>query len=60
MRTLKLICEKQIISNSGIIIVEHRKSTTLEETLFCLKKIDERNYGDTTISFYVKEQMQRR
>lgn len=59
-RTLKLICEKQIISNSGIIIVEHRKSTTLEETLFCLKKIDERNYGDTTISFYVKEQMQRR
>lgn len=58
--TLKMLCKNSIISKKGIIIVEHRKDTTLEETIFCLKKVDERNYGDTTISFFVEEQMKRR
>jgi len=53
-KTLKLICESQIINEGTTIIVEHGKGLVLEETLFCLKKIDERNYGDTTVTFYIK------
>ena len=53
-KTLKLICENNLISESGTIIVEHGKKLVLEEMIFCIKRIDERNYGDTTITFYNK------
>ncbi|WP_077367373.1 16S rRNA (guanine(966)-N(2))-methyltransferase RsmD [Anaerosalibacter sp. Marseille-P3206] len=53
-KALKLICESQIINEDTLIIVEHGKGLVLEDFLFCLKKVDERNYGDTTVTFYIK------
>ena len=51
-KVLKTICDNNLLREDGLIIIEHGKGLPFEKTFYYLKKIDERNYGDTTITFY--------
>ena len=53
-KTLKTICDNNLLSDDGIMIMEHGKVLSFDNIMFCLKKIDERNYGDTKITFFNK------
>lgn len=53
-KTLKAICDNNLLSKEALVIIEHGKGLSLDATMYCIKKIDERNYGDTTITFYNK------
>jgi 16S rRNA (guanine(966)-N(2))-methyltransferase RsmD len=53
-KVLKVICENNILKDTGIIIVEHEKELELETMLYCLEKSDCRNYGSKSLSFYRK------
>ncbi len=50
--TLKLVTKNDIISDDGIIVVEHSHSDGLPESCGKLKAVDTRKYGDTMITIY--------
>lgn len=53
---LELICQEKIIKKDGLVIVEHERQISLPEKLLCLKRIDFREYGGTTVTFYLNEE----
>ncbi|HEY8361593.1 MAG TPA: 16S rRNA (guanine(966)-N(2))-methyltransferase RsmD [Tissierellaceae bacterium] len=53
-KILQSISNEDILSNDGLIIVEHESELKTEEKIYNLEKIDSRNYGNTTITFYRK------
>ncbi|HSH35724.1 16S rRNA (guanine(966)-N(2))-methyltransferase RsmD [Schnuerera sp.] len=54
-KTLKKIYESNILVQEGIIILEHEKDLILKENIYNLTKIDYRNYGHKSLSFYTKK-----
>lgn len=53
-KILKILCDVDIIKEDGIIIVEHSRKNSLEDNIMFLQKIDSRNYGDKSLTFYKK------
>ncbi|NLX77858.1 MAG: 16S rRNA (guanine(966)-N(2))-methyltransferase RsmD [Clostridiaceae bacterium] len=53
--TLQLLMENDIINDKGIVVVEHHKNEDVPDSLGNLKKVRVKNYGDTRVSFLVKE-----
>ncbi len=53
-KILQVICDADVIKETGIIIVEHSKKNTLEDSIILLNKVDSRNYGDKSLTFYKK------
>lgn len=51
-KLLETINKERILSNEGIIIIEHEKELVLEDSIFNLNKFDFRNYGSKSLSFY--------
>lgn len=51
----KINCEK-LLNCEGLIIIEHETKLVLEDKYCELVKIDYRKYGDTSVSFYRKEE----
>ncbi len=49
---LEKINKVKILNSNGIIIIEHEKELNLEDNLYNFKKIDYRNYGSKSLSFY--------
>jgi 16S rRNA (guanine(966)-N(2))-methyltransferase RsmD len=54
-KVLKRIWESDLLEDKGIIILEHEKDLVLEENIYGLHKIDLRNYGYKSLSFYTKK-----
>lgn len=52
---MKIIGEKQLLSDSGIIVVEKDAKEDFSENLFGFKFADRRIYGRTAVCFFVKE-----
>lgn len=51
-RLLELINKEDILSNDGMIIVEHERELDLEDNLSDFIKSDYRRYGSKSLSFY--------
>lgn len=51
-KTLNLIARYDILSKTGIVIVEHYKKDILPEAAGHLTLFKQRRYGDTSLSFY--------
>ena len=51
-RTLALIAQCNLLSESGTIVVEHSARETLQPSYDRLQLHDQRRYGDTLLSFY--------
>ena len=49
---LENLWEQGILAEDGTIIIEHEKGLELEDNIFDFKKIDSRNYGSKSLSFY--------
>jgi 16S rRNA (guanine(966)-N(2))-methyltransferase RsmD len=49
---LKLIVEKQILNNDGIIIIEHHKKIKLIDCIGDLILFQEKKFGETIFSYY--------
>lgn len=52
VKALELIGEKELLDKEGLIIVEHESNLILDEQLYDFKKVDQRNYGAKTLTFY--------
>jgi len=51
--TLQLLMENDIINDKGIVICEHHKNETVQDSYGSLKKVRTKDYGDTRVSFFV-------
>lgn len=51
-KTLQLISEKGILSNDGIVIVEHDKSMLLSKNYGNMEMFDNRSYGSKEMTYY--------
>ena len=51
-KTLLEICEAKIVTQDGLVIVEHSSKEILEESYGSLKMYDQRTYGQTLVSFF--------
>jgi 16S rRNA (guanine966-N2)-methyltransferase len=51
-KTLKLIDASEFAAPDGMVIVEEHKSVNMPESLNKLHRTDQRQYGESTISFY--------
>lgn len=49
---LEIIGEKSILNRESIIIIEHEKELELSEEVFQFIRLDYRDYGNKSISFY--------
>lgn len=56
MKTLVDISRENLLNNLGKVIIEHESKLELLDKYENLIKIDYRKYGDTSISFYKKEE----
>ncbi|NLJ78972.1 MAG: 16S rRNA (guanine(966)-N(2))-methyltransferase RsmD [Tissierellia bacterium] len=56
INTLVTILEAGILDESGLIIVEHEKGLSFDGTLGHFKRVDIRNYGNESLSFYTQKQ----
>lgn len=56
MTALEEISNKKILKKQGLIIIEHEKELELEERVYDLKKVDCRNYGSKSVTFYTYNQ----
>lgn len=54
-KALKSIAYLQLLSDDGIIVVEHHSDESFDERLESFVLVDKRQYSNTTISFYCKE-----
>ncbi len=52
MISLEKICNEGLLKKNGIIILEHEKELILGDEVWDFKKIDYRNYGDKSLTFY--------
>jgi len=52
LKTLEIISNKALLSENGIIIVEHEKEFNLENEYYNLIRYDYRSYGSKSLSFY--------
>ncbi|SDK43463.1 16S rRNA (guanine(966)-N(2))-methyltransferase RsmD [Natronincola ferrireducens] len=52
IKVLEEIYKKQIVTSSGIIIVEHDKNENLLDEVHGLFRFRKKDYGNTTMSFY--------
>lgn len=50
--SLEKICNEKITKKDGLVIIEHERKISLPDKLLCLEKIDFREYGGTTVTFY--------
>lgn len=50
------IKDLQILKNDGIIVVEHHSKQKFEESIGCFRLWKKKKYGNTSLSFYLKEQ----
>jgi len=55
IKAIKKINEENILLENGTIIAEHEKELDLPDTINGLKKIDIRNYGSKSLTFYTYE-----
>lgn len=51
---LTVLDETGIVAPEGRVVVEHDRRETLPERVGALVRIDERKFGDTLVSFYVR------
>ena len=51
-KTLREISEAQLVTQDGLVIVEHSSKEILEESYGRLKMDDQRTYGQTLVSFF--------
>ncbi len=49
---LQKLCSTNVLKKNGIVIVEHSKKNILQDTIKYLNQIDDRTYGDKTLTFY--------
>jgi 16S rRNA (guanine966-N2)-methyltransferase len=49
---LELVGERRLLTEDGILIIEHAKEPLLAETTDSLTRFDQRKYGQTLLSFY--------
>ena len=52
--TLRLIAESNILKKNGVVIVEHHYKETLSDCYRRLQMGDQRRYGRTMVSFFIK------
>lgn len=57
-QVLDLISKERILSNNGLIIVEHDNKLILKDVYGGIKKIDERSYGSKLMTYYKPEEVQ--
>lgn len=53
--TLQILVDNDIIVNEGMVIAEHHRDEAIPEVLGCLKKIRTQVYGETCISFLIRD-----
>lgn len=58
LSALEIIYNYELISNEGVIIVEHEKHLQLDERYFGLVRYDSRHYGSKSLSFYKISEVQ--
>lgn len=51
-KILMYMDELQLVTEKGIIILEHERDLVLENNFINLIRVDTRNYGDKSLSFY--------
>lgn len=51
-KLLKEIHKEGLLSNKGLIIVEHGKKTIMDDNILDFEKIDSRKYGSKSLTFY--------
>ncbi len=55
-KTLENINNEKLLKKTGEIIIEHETKLELPDSCYDFKKTDYRKYGDTSVSFYSKEE----
>ncbi len=50
-KTLEALCRSSIVNHDGLVVAEHSVSEELP-SIPSLKRVDERRYGDTQVSFF--------
>lgn len=50
--TLRALADAGLVAANGRVIIEHDKRELLPERVGPLERVDERRFGDTTVSFY--------
>jgi len=53
--TLQLLVDNDIIVHEGVVVAEHHREEPIPEALGCLVKVRTQVYGETCISFLVRE-----
>lgn len=53
VKVLEQIWEKGILNGLGIIILEHEKELVLEDKVYGFTKLDHRDYGSKSLTFYI-------
>lgn len=56
VKVIKNIVDENLLSDSGKVIIEHETKLELLDKYYNLFKADYRKYGDTSVSFYKKEE----
>lgn len=54
-KILNSISVENILEDNGLVLVEHETELVLEDEIFDFVKVDYRNYGSKSISFYKKK-----
>lgn len=53
-KTIDKVAELDLLKDGGLLIAEHERGLVLEDSVGSMKKVDNRRYGDTEITFYRK------
>lgn len=54
LKALGKIEKENLLSENGLLIIEHEKNLLLDDEIFSFSKYDSRVYGNKTITFYKK------
>ena len=52
IKVIENLWSQGILAKEGIIVIEHEKELELKDNIYSLKRVDIRNYGDKSLSFY--------
>lgn len=52
IKILECIYKKNILKKQGLLILEHEKELILEDKIYGFTKLDHRNYGSKSLTFY--------
>ena len=55
LEILESISERDILSDGGIVIIEHSKKAVLPDDFKCFERFKEKKYGKKCLSFYKKK-----